>query len=174
MRSAIACSGSSEATSLTKSPEPLAIASSTMLLARWTRTSCWALIERGVKPRLMIWRILVWSGGSWLISMMPCSSTWSRVMSGANRMIAPFSWLEKFLLSLDTAETSACLLIAQKPSPLKPARDSCGCSTHQTGAVRRSSANSLERDAGLTQIGVGRVESAGMAGAAGVVVTWAP
>ena len=141
-RSAIACSGSSAATSLTKSPEPFAMASSTIVLARWTRTSCIALIERGVKPRLMICRVLVCSGGSWLISMMLCISTWSRVMSGANRMIAPFSWLEKSLLFLDTADTSACLLSAQKPSPGKPARASGACSTHQTGAVRRSSRNS--------------------------------
>ena len=140
-RSAIACRGSSAATSLTKSPEPLAMTSSTIVLARCTRTSCWALIERGVKPRLMIWRILVWSGGSWLISMMRWNSTWSRVMSGANRMIAPFSWLEKSLLFLDTADTSACLLTAQKPSPGNPARASGACSTHQTGAVFRSSTN---------------------------------
>ena len=72
--------------------------------------------------------------------MMLCISTWSRVMSGANRMIAPFSWLEKSLLFLETAATSACLLTAQKPaSPGKPARASGVCSTHQTGAVRRSS-----------------------------------
>ena len=70
-------------------------------------------MERGVNPRLISWRVLVWIGGSWLISMICCISTWSRVMSGLNRMIAPFSWLEKSLLFFETAATSACLLTAQ-------------------------------------------------------------
>ena len=70
-------------------------------------------MERGVNPRLISWRVLVCTGGSWLISMICCSSTWSRVMSGLNRMIAPFSWLEKSLLFLETAAMSACLLTAQ-------------------------------------------------------------
>ena len=52
--------------------------------SRPTRCSvpCSAPIARGVKPRLMIWRLLVWSGGSWLISMTRWSSTSSRVISG--------------------------------------------------------------------------------------------
>ena len=61
-----------------------------------------ALIERGVKPRLMIWRVLVCCGGSWLISMICCSSTWSRCMSGPKRMIAPFSAEEKSLLTTES------------------------------------------------------------------------
>ena len=47
------------------------------------------------------------------MSITLCSSTWSRVMSAEKRMIAPFSWVEKSLLFLETAATSSCLLIAQ-------------------------------------------------------------
>ncbi len=70
-------------------------------------------MARGVNPREMIWRVLVWSGGSWLISITRCSSTCSRSMPSWNRMIAPFSMLEKSLLFFDTAATSACLLTAK-------------------------------------------------------------
>ncbi len=84
-----------------------------IVLARPISTSWRALIERGVNPRLISWRVRVCTGGSWLISMICCSSIWSRVMSGPNRMIAPFSALEKSLLFLETAATSACLLTAQ-------------------------------------------------------------
>ena len=66
-----------------------------------------------MNPRLISWRVLVWIGGSWLISMICWSSTWSRVMSGLNRMIAPFSWLDQSLLFFETAATSSCLLTAQ-------------------------------------------------------------
>ncbi len=47
------------------------------------------------------------------MSITLCTSTCSRVISGEKRMIAPFSWVEKSLLFLDTAATSACLLTAQ-------------------------------------------------------------
>ena len=72
-----------------------------------------APIERGVKPRLMICRVVVCSGGSWLSSITRWNSTISRSIPSWKRMIAPFSALEKFLLSFDTALTSACLDTAQ-------------------------------------------------------------
>ena len=72
-----------------------------------------APIERGVKPREMIWRVEVCSGGSWLSSITRCISTISRSIPSWKRMIAPFSAAEKFLLSLETAATSACLETAQ-------------------------------------------------------------
>ena len=61
----------------------------------------------------MICRVAVCSGGSWLIRITRCSSTCSRVMPSGKRMIAPFSGVEKSLLFLETAETSACLVTAQ-------------------------------------------------------------
>ena len=112
MKSAIACSGSSQATSSTKLPSPRATASFTIFSARCFMMSSSAPIARGVKPREMIWRVLVCSGGSWLISITRCSSTCSRSMPSWNRMIAPFSAVEKSLLFLETAATSACLLTA--------------------------------------------------------------
>ena len=84
-----------------------------MVFARSTSCSSIAAMARGVNPRLMTWRVLVWFGGSWLISITCCSSTWSRVMSGLNRMIAPFSAEEKSLLFLETAATSWWRLTAQ-------------------------------------------------------------
>ena len=99
--------------SSTKLPEPRSTAALMIDSDRAARFSCRAPIARGVKPREMMPRTLVWSGGSMLISITRCASTWSRVMSGANRMIAPFSAVEKSLLFFDTAATSACLLTAQ-------------------------------------------------------------
>ena len=72
-----------------------------------------APIERGVKPREMICRVAVCSGGSWLMSITRCSSTISRSIPSWKRMMAPFSQVDQFLLSLETAETSACLDTAQ-------------------------------------------------------------
>ena len=48
-------------------------------------------MARGVKPRLTIARVAVWSGGSWLMSMTRCISICSRTMPSPKRMIAPFS-----------------------------------------------------------------------------------
>ena len=72
-----------------------------------------APIARGVKPREMICRVAVCSGGSWLISITRCISTCSRSIPSGKRMIAPFSALEKSLLFFETAATSACLVTAQ-------------------------------------------------------------
>ena len=70
-------------------------------------------MARGVNARETIWRSLVWSGASWLMSRNRVCSTPSRSISGLNRMITP-SWnAEKFVESFDTAATSACLLSAQ-------------------------------------------------------------
>ena len=113
MKSAIACSGSSHATSSTKFPSPFSTASRTIFSARSFMSSSSALMARGVKPRLMIWRIRVCSGASWLMIITRWSSTWSRSIPSLKRMIAPFSMELKLLLSLETAETSACLLTAQ-------------------------------------------------------------
>ena len=90
----------------------------------------------------MICRVLVWSGGSWLTSITLCSSTCSRVMSAANRMITPFSLAEKSLLFFDTAAMSACSLDGPEAGAVNPARASGACSTQCTGAVLRSSRNS--------------------------------
>ncbi len=70
-------------------------------------------MARGVKPRLMIWRSLVWSGASWLTIITFCSSTWSRVMSSANRMMTPFWPLAKSLEFFEMSEMSAWRVIAQ-------------------------------------------------------------
>ena len=70
-------------------------------------------IERGVKPREMIARVAVCSGGSWLIRITRCSSICSRSISPGNRMIAPFSAVDQFLLSLEIAETSSWRVTAQ-------------------------------------------------------------
>ena len=70
-------------------------------------------MARGVNAREMIWRSLVWSGASWLISRNLVFSTPSRSMSGPNRMITPSRLVEKLAWSLEIAATSACLLTAQ-------------------------------------------------------------
>ncbi len=72
-----------------------------------------APIARGVNMREMMCRVAVCSGGSWLSSITRCISTISRSIPSWKRMIAPFSELEKFLLSFETAATSACLDTAQ-------------------------------------------------------------
>src|SRR5262249_61111463 len=61
--SAIACSGSSAATSVTKSPVPSASAVCTIRSARAASASRRRPIARGVKPRETIPRSLVCSGG---------------------------------------------------------------------------------------------------------------
>ena len=111
--SAIASSGSAAATCSTKLPDPVSTAAATTRRARWSMTSSRAPIARGVKPREMIARNAVWSGASWLMITTWVISTDSRVVVSGIRMIAPFSWLEKILLFLDTQATSSCRVIAQ-------------------------------------------------------------
>jgi hypothetical protein len=89
--SAIACSGSSQATWVTKSPAPLAAAASTIDLARADSSARRPLIARGVKPLEISLRSLVCSGASLLIRMWRCSSMASRGMSSLKRGIAVFS-----------------------------------------------------------------------------------
>ncbi len=98
-------------------------------------------MARGVKPRETIRRMSVWCGGSVFSMMTRCISIASLVMPSSNRTIAVFSQLENSLSLCETAITSACRVTAQKPvspNPVAPV----GCSFHQTGADRRSSANS--------------------------------
>ncbi|MET3960990.1 hypothetical protein ABIE44_000924 [Marmoricola sp. OAE513] len=71
------------------------------------RPSSSAMIERGVKPRLMILRVASCSAPSWLSSITRWNSIISRSIPSGNRMIAEFSALEKFLESLETFETSS-------------------------------------------------------------------
>ncbi len=72
-----------------------------------------SLIDRGVKPREMIWRVVLCSGLSWLIMITRCISTCSRSMPSENRMIAPFSAFDQSLLFFEIAETSACFVMAK-------------------------------------------------------------
>ncbi len=67
-RPAMACSGSSQDTCSTKSPEPSAAAASTMRRARSWRSSRSRSTARGVKPREMILRRWVCCGASMLSS----------------------------------------------------------------------------------------------------------
>jgi len=137
--SAIACNGSSAATSRTKSPVPPASAAAVIRSARAVSAARRLAIARGVKPRDTIPRSLVCCGGSMLSMTNRCSSICSRVVPSWCRMIAVFSQVEYVSLSRETATMSACLVTAQNPSSSKgPGR----CGFHQTGAVRRSSANS--------------------------------
>ena len=94
MSSAIACSGSSAATSVTKSPAPLARAPATIRSARAVSAARRLPIARGVKPRETMPRSLVCCGGSMLSSTNRCSSICSRVEPSACRMIAVFSQVE--------------------------------------------------------------------------------
>ena len=109
----MACSGSSAATRSTKSPLPSSTASAQIFSARAFSSSCRALTARGVNARATIWRSLVWSGASWLMSRNPVCSRSSLVISGAKRMITPLAAAEKSVLFLETAATSAWVLIAQ-------------------------------------------------------------
>ena len=77
--SAIACSGSSAATSVTKSPLPLASASAMIRSARAVSAARRLPIARGVKPRETMPRSLVCCGGSMLSMTNRCSSICSRV-----------------------------------------------------------------------------------------------
>jgi len=67
------------------------------------------------------------------------SDSWVTVC--AWRMIAVFSSLEYRSLRRETSSTSACLVTTQYPSSSNPEAPR-GWAFHQTGAVRRSSANS--------------------------------
>jgi hypothetical protein len=79
--------------------------------------------------------------GSRLSRMSRCISSDSWVTACAWRMIAVFCSLEYRSLRRDTSSTSACLVTTQYPSSSKPEAPR-GCGFHQTGALRRSSANS--------------------------------
>ena len=77
--SAIACSGSSQATSVTKSPVPSASAVATIRSARSRRLSRMPRTAFGVKPRDTMPRTLVCSGGSMLSRITRCISIASLV-----------------------------------------------------------------------------------------------
>ena len=111
--SLIACSGSSDATSVTKSPVPDSIAPATMRSARSVRTWRRLPMARGVNPRETMPRIRVCWGGSMLSRMIPCMSMDSRGVPSLNRISAVFLVEEKTSGVLDTARMSACLVTAQ-------------------------------------------------------------
>ena len=114
MSSAIACSGSSEATSVMKSPPPLAAAVSTMLRAFSRRFSRIFSMFRGVKPLEMIRRYFLCSSPSWLMNRNRVISMISRSVPGANRGMAVFSQVEKTsLVRREISLTSACLVTTQ-------------------------------------------------------------
>ncbi len=71
-----------------------------------------------------------------------CSSMFARSMSSLKRGIAVFSQLENTSLRRETSRTSSCRETTQKPSSWKPPLSGGDFLFHQTGAVRRSSANS--------------------------------
>lgn len=108
----MAWSGSSAAISSTKLPVPRPTAACTISSPRRTIVSSSSAIERGVKPREMIARVAVCSGGSWLMRITRWSSICSRSISLGNRMIAPFSYVDQFLLSWEITATSSCRVIA--------------------------------------------------------------
>ncbi len=137
----MAWSGSSAATSVTKSPVPSVSAVCTIRWARAVSTSRRFAIALGVKPRDTMPRSLVCCGGSMLSMMSRCSPSDSSVTPCAWRMIAVFSSLEYTSLLRETSSTSACLVTTQYPSSSKPEAPR-GCAFHHTGIVRRSSANS--------------------------------
>ena len=89
--SLIACSGSSDATSATKSPVPDSSAVATMRSARAVRACRRLPMARGVNPRETMPRSLVCSGGSMLSRMNRCISIDSRGMPSWNRISAVFS-----------------------------------------------------------------------------------
>ena len=105
----MACSGSSQDTCSTKSPEPSAAAVLAMFSARSASSASSRPMARGVNPREMILRSRVWCGASMFSMTLRCSSTCSRFISGGQDGIAPFSQLEKTSLRRDTSLTSACL-----------------------------------------------------------------
>ena len=111
--SAIACSGSSQATSVTKSPVPSASAVATIRSARSRRLSRMPRTAFGVKPRDTMPRTLVCSGGSMLSRITRCISIASLVMPSWNRISAVFSQLEYRSLRRETSRMSACLVTAQ-------------------------------------------------------------
>lgn len=84
----MACNGSSQAMSVTKSPTPPVRADSTIRRARASRASRSPAMARTEKPRETMPRSFVCSGGSWLSMMSRCTSSCSLVMSEPNRMIA--------------------------------------------------------------------------------------
>ena len=109
----MACSGSSQATSATKSPVPSASAVCTIFSARTVSDSRRFLIARGVKPRDTMPRSVVCCGGSMLSMMSRCSMSVSSVTGCPCRMIAVFASLENTLLPLEASSTSACLVTTQ-------------------------------------------------------------
>ncbi len=111
--SAIACSGSSLATSATKSPVPSETAVATIRSARSLSTSRRLPIARGVKPREMMLRSLVCCGGSILSMISRCIARLSSVCSSPSLMIAVFSQLPNRSLFLEISTTSACLVTTQ-------------------------------------------------------------
>ena len=110
---AIACSGSSQETCSTKSPEPSAAAVSAIFWARVRSSSSSRPTARGVKPREMILRRRVCCGASMFSRTAFCRSIASRVMSCGQVGIAPSGELPKTSLRLDTSLTSACLVTSQ-------------------------------------------------------------
>lgn len=147
MSSAMAWSGSSTATSVTKptllsGPSAAAArASSAIARARVRGAVSRPRTARGVKPRWTIWRTRVCSGGSTLSMISFWTSICSRPMRSLKRMTAVFSWEENNSGYVETYLTSAWRVTAQHPSSSKPVVPR-GWGHHQTGAVRRSSANS--------------------------------
>ena len=111
--SAMACSGSSQATSVTKSPVPSAIAAATIRSARSVSTSRRLPMARGVNPREMMLRSLVCCGGSMLSRISRCIESLSSVCTWPSLMIAVFSQLPNRSLFLEISTTSACLVTTQ-------------------------------------------------------------
>ncbi len=111
--SAIACNGSSQATSVTKSPVPDSTAVRTIRSARSVSASRSPLMALGVNPREMMPRSLVCSGGSMLIMISRCSARLSSVWTSLSLMIAVFCQLPNRSLFREISTMSACLVTTQ-------------------------------------------------------------
>ena len=94
-RPAMACSGSSQDTCSTKSPEPSAAAVLAIFWARCASSSSSRPTARGVNPREMILRSRVWCGASMLSRTLRCRSIASRVISCGQTGMAPFGQLRE-------------------------------------------------------------------------------
>ena len=113
-RSAIAWSGSSEATAVTKSSALFSAASVTILRARSASSSRIPATPRGVKPREMIRRCFLWISPSSLTSISRWASMIERSVPSANRGIMVFSPAENVSpVTREISLTSACLVTSQ-------------------------------------------------------------
>ena len=139
----IAWSGSSRATSITKSQRPRAAASARIACERRRSSPSRLAIRRGVKPLFTSPRIRSWRGGSIMLSMTPANGESWRNEPPCGRL--PPVTEEYATGSSSTRSASAWRLTTQKPSP------SGVC---EVGSCREH----VLREALLEQVEIGQVE----------------